>query len=299
VSSEPKVSVVVPHYRDLKSLDACLEALGRQTYPRADFEIVVADNNSPESEAAVAQVIAGRARLTIVTEKGAGPARNGGVAAARAEILAFSDCDCVPEPDWLAEGLRALGDYDFVGGRMKVLVDDPARLAPAEAFERVFAFDNETYVRKKGFTVTANLFCRKVMFDKIGGFRVGVSEDVEWCHRAIAAGYRIGYAEKAVAGHPARRTWPELLHKWKRLNSETYLLYADRPGGRLKWLVRSLALPLSAVAHSPKVLASRELNSSGERLGALSMLYRQRLWRFVDAYRLALADAPRRRAGGR
>jgi hypothetical protein len=47
------------------------------------------------------------------------------------------------------------------------------------------------------------------------------------------------------------------------------------------------------------VLASRELNSSGERLGALSMLYRQRLWRFVDAYRLALADAPRRRAAGR
>src|SRR5688572_18224951 len=92
----PQVSVIVPHYGDLANLDRCLSALVRQTYPRERFEIVVADNGSPQGEAAVLQAIAGRARLTIVAEKGAGPARNGGVAVSQGRILAFTDADCRP-----------------------------------------------------------------------------------------------------------------------------------------------------------------------------------------------------------
>lgn len=284
----PKVTVVVPHYNDPKSLELCLQALERQTYPEADREIVVADNASPQGAEALERLIAGRARLVIVPDKGAGPARNGGVAAARGELLAFTDCDCAPEPQWLAEGVAALQRSDFVGGRMKVLVEDPSRLTGPEAFERVFAFDNARYVLEKGFTVTANLFCTRALFDRVGGFRTGVSEDLEWSQRAAAAGYRIGYAPEAAVGHPARRTWPELVGKWRRLNLETFGLYAPHPGGRLRWLARSCLLPLSALAHTPKVLASGELSSLSERLAALGVLYRLRLWRMADAFRLGL-----------
>lgn len=280
MSETPKVSVVIPHYRDLNGLDLCLRALERQTYPREDFEIIVADNNSPEGEAAVAAAIAGRARLTVVTEKGAGPARNGGVAISRGAILAFTDSDCVPEPEWLAEGLAALPSYDFVGGRVTVLIDDPAAMTDAEAFERVFAFDFKTYITKKGFTGAGNLFCARALFDDVGGFRVGVSEDLEWSHRARGKGYRLGYAPRAIVGHPARRTWEELSGKWRRVNAETYGLYAEKSAGDVKWLARTLALPVSALAHSPKVFASDQLNTLGQRFQALSMLYRLRLWRF-------------------
>ena len=290
VSRPPKVSVIVPHYRDLASLDLCLRALAVQTYPREDLEVIVADNASPEGEAAVAAAIAGRARLVIVPDKGAGPARNGGVASARGDILAFTDCDCQPEPDWLAQGVLALERFDVVGGRVKVLVHDPAAPTPTEAFERVFAFNNQAYVSKKGFTVTANLFCARALFQKVGGFRVGVSEDLEWSHRARDAGFRIGYAAEAAVGHPARRTWPELESKWRRLNSETFALYAARRGGRLRWLLRSCALPVSALAHSPAVFTSGELTGLGQRLAALSVLYRLRFWRLADAFRLALGD---------
>ncbi len=82
--------------------------MAAQTYPRDGFEIIVADNASPEGEAAIAALIAGRAELTIVAERGAGAARNGGAAKARGEILAFTDCDCVPEPRWLEAGVAAL-----------------------------------------------------------------------------------------------------------------------------------------------------------------------------------------------
>ncbi|MDB5423136.1 MAG: hypothetical protein JWQ29_552 [Phenylobacterium sp.] len=289
MATRPKISVIVPHFQDLDGLDRCLDALGRQTCPTRDFEIVVADNNSPAGEAAVAARIAGRARLVVVTEKGAGPARNGGVAASRGETLAFTDSDCVPEPGWLADGAAALAGFDLVGGRMRVLVDDEAHMTGPEAFEAVFAFDNETYVKRKGFTVTANLFCAHKVFDAVGGFRVGVSEDLEWGQRARAAGYRIGYAPGAVVGHPARRTWPDLQRKWQRLSAETFGLVVSAPGGRTRWLLRSFGLPLSAVAHTPKVLTSPALHTLRDRGRALAVLYRLRLWRFADALRLLAA----------
>lgn len=284
--SDPFVSVIIPHYHDLGRLQLCLQALARQTYDPARFEVIVADNGSPEGEAAVAMAIGGRGRLILAEEKGAGPARNAGAAAARGEIFAFTDADCLPEPGWLEEGTAALAAYDFAGGAMEVLVEDPARMTDEEAFETVFAFDNATYVLKKGFTVTANLFCRRDVFEAAGGFRAGVSEDLEWSRRARAKGFRIGYAAKAVVGHPARRNWSELHGKWRRLSAEAFQLCVEQPGGRLRWFIRCVVLPLSAVAHAPKVLSSRKLRSADQRVGALSALFRLRFWRCADGLRL-------------
>jgi GT2 family glycosyltransferase len=292
MTKAPTISVIVPHYNDLARLDICLSALERQTYPADNVEIIVSDNASSCGPEAVRTAIAGRARLTVTPEPGAGAARNGGVELARGQILAFTDCDCQPEPDWLTQGLAALEHYDFVGGAMKVLVDDPANLTPAEAFERVFAFDNASYVKRKGFTVTANLFCRRAVFEAVGGFLVGVSEDIEWSHRATAAGYRIGYAPEAVVGHPARRTWQELITKWRRLNAEQFGLIKDRPLGRWRWLARNALLPASVLVHTPKVMLSARLSSFNQRLGALGVLYRMRLWRLADAAQL-VARGPR------
>jgi GT2 family glycosyltransferase len=279
-----RVSIIVPHYNDPAGLDACLTALAGQSV-RPD-EIVVADNNSPQGEAEIERVLAGRARLVVVKEKGAGPARNGGVAASSGEILAFTDSDCIPEPMWLAEGLEKLAHFDLVGGAMQVLVADEAKMTPVEAFERAFAFDNRYYVEHKGFTVTANLFCRRSTFDAVGGFRVGVPEDLDWCHRARAAGYRIGYAPGALVGHPARRTWGEIIRKWARLNEEAYGLQSAQKLGRLKWLIKSLVMPASAVVHSLHPLTTPKLQRGRDRLSALAMLYRLRLWRSADALRL-------------
>jgi glycosyltransferase involved in cell wall biosynthesis len=287
----PKVSVIIPHYRDLGGLAICLAALERQSYPRDRFEVIVADNASPEGAAAVAEVIAERAQLVVVAEKGAGPARNGGVAASSGEVLAFIDSDCVAEPSWIEEGVKALESFDFVGGRVKVLVKDPAHVTPAEAFERVFAFDFKTYIERKRFTGAGNLFCPRPLFDRVEGFKTGVSEDLEWSRRAQTFGFSLGYAPCAIVGHPARRTWTELLAKWERINTETFGLAAGRPAWRLRWFLRTLLLPGSAVVHSAKVLGSPELASLGERLGAIGVLFRLRWWRFRDSLRLLFSGA--------
>lgn len=286
LGAPPRVSVIVPHYNDLAALDRCLSALLAQSYPADRFEVIVADNMSPVGPEVVEQTIAGRARLVTVSERGAGPARNGGVTVATGDVLAFTDADCIPSCDWLDQGVAALAHSDFVGGGMRVLVDDERNVTGAEAFELVFAFDNQAYVERKAFTVTANLFCPAALFRQVGGFRVGVSEDLEWSHRARDAGFRIGYAPDALVSHPARRDWCELTTKWRRLNHETYGIVAAKPQGKLRWLARSLLLPLSALAHTPRVLTSSRLRSPQQKLSALSTLYRLRAWRSVDALAL-------------
>jgi GT2 family glycosyltransferase len=281
-----QITVVIPHYNDLRGLSRCLDALARQTYPAEQYEIIVADNNSPVERRDLDDAIGGRAKLVIVTEQGAGPARNGGVVAANGSVLAFTDSDCVPNPDWLSEGMHALEKADIVGGKMRVIVSDPQRMTPTEAFERVFAFDNERYVKQKQFSVTANLICRRSTLATVGGFRVGVSEDIEWCHRARDLGFRLGYAPTAIVGHPARETWPDLRKKWLRMNRETYQLYRQRSFGSLRWLLRTVLLPVSAVAHVPRVLTHPELTSARQRLLAISVLFRLRFWRVADSLQL-------------
>jgi GT2 family glycosyltransferase len=283
----PQISVIIPHFQDLGGLSLCLGALERQTLPAEQFEIIVADNDSPIGRQAVEDVLDGMARLVVVKDRGAGPARNGGVAQSSGKILAFIDSDCVASPQWLAEGIAALDDFDFAGGRVVVSVEREDRLTPTEAFERVFAFDFKDYIERKGFAGSGNLFVGRKVFDHVGGFSNGVSEDVEWSRRAIGHGYRLGYAEKAIVAHPARRNWNELRAKWERINRETYALHRSAKGGRLRWMLRTMLLPASAVAHTPRVLVADALKSPRERVGALGILYRSRLWRFRDALKLA------------
>lgn len=282
-----KVSVVIPHFNDLKGLDRCLQTLTQQTYPAELTEIIVSDNNSPQGLEAVANCVAGRAKLVLCEERGAGPARNRGVAASTSPYLAFIDSDCIAEPQWLEAGLAALDKFDFVGGPVNVIVDHDDPLSPAEAFELVFGFDNESYIRTKGFTGSGNLFTQRKIFDDVGGFRVGMSEDLEWSHRARSKGYTLGYSKTATIAHPARSNWEELRRKWLRIQSETYALKTPSFPNKLRWLARTWAMPASILAHTPKVLRSDQLHNSQHRRSALLGLAQIRLWRFMDGHRLA------------
>ena len=284
----PVLTVVIPHYNDLAGLDACLTALDAQTLGREAFTVVVGDNASPQGGDAIQAVIRGRAALVVEAMKGAANARNAALPLVSTPYIAFTDSDCVPDPHWLAQGLACLqnGCADFYGGEMKVLPPAGRSMNGAEAFEYAFAFQNERYVQI-GFSVTANLFVPTKIVTQVGGFVDGVSEDKDWCLRAGAAGYRIGYARGAIVRHPPRRDWQDLLVKWRRVHAEMAMLSRQQRGGRLAWLARTWAMPLSALAHTPQLLANRQLTAT-EKLKALATLYRLRAWRFVDGHRQLL-----------
>jgi len=161
------------------------------------------------------------------------------VAAASGRFLAFIDSDCRPEKDWLERGLDHLAQAEVIGGRVEVAVEDAQAMCLVEAFEKIFAFSNKVYVQRKGFSGTGNLLMRRAVYDAVGGFRSGVSEDHEWGQRAGAQGYRIIYADDVVVFHPACRDFSDLLQRWKRLTREAYLLTLERRFGRVRWALRS------------------------------------------------------------
>jgi glycosyltransferase involved in cell wall biosynthesis len=283
----PLISVIIPHYNDLENLRRCLDLLDAQSVPRERIEVLIVDNNSPVGLPAVEEATDGRAKVVVETRKGAGLARNAGAAAASADVLAFVDSDCRPAPDWIENGLKALETCDVVGGRVRVGRGAPGSLTPAEAFECVFAFDIESYVRKKGFVPSGNMFVRRETLEKVGGFRGGVSEDVEWGRRAGSMGMKLDYGHDVTVEHPARVTWAELTAKWRRMSLEAYLLMREQRMGRLKWLMRSWAVLLSPVVHIFKILSSPELEAPSDRAKAVAALFAIRAFRFAEAHRVA------------
>jgi GT2 family glycosyltransferase len=280
--SSPLISVVIPHYNDLDHLAQSLEALHQQTFPREHFEIIVADNNSRGGVTAVKR-IAPDIIVVSAPEQGAGPARNAGAALARGTYLAFIDSDCIADQDWLREGVAALERYDYVGGQVVTDIGDPSHITSAEAYEAVFAFNFKKYIERDKFSGSGNLFVPKTIFERVGSFRAGVSEDMDWCRRANAMGFRLGYAERAIVHHAARRGWADLKRKWDRVMAERLRLAAGRPGWRLRWMAYAAQVALSPFVHWIAVLRSPRLPTLRAKWYGLIGLFRIRAYR---AYRM-------------
>lgn len=269
-------AIIIPHYNDVTRLLRCLSVLVHQISP--SIELIVVDNQSTESLEPVRSAFP---HIRIVTEakKGAAEARNRGVAETSAERLFFLDCDCVPSSDWLATALNIADRADVIGGYISVFDETPPPRNGAQAFEAVFAFDNKAYVQEKGFSVTANLLTRRDVFNATGPFVAGLSEDLDWCRRATAQGFTLAYDERLSVSHPSRGTWTDLKRKWRRLTQESFGVNGTGPKARLRWALRAMAMPISILAHAPRVLLSRELRGSKERILALVTLTRLRILR--------------------
>jgi hypothetical protein len=124
--------------------------------------------------------------------RGAVAARAAGVVHSRAEILAFTDSDCLPRPDWLTSGVRAIdGGADVVQGLTR-----PRR--PPRPLER-------TVVAKRddGLFATCNVFYRRSAYDAAGGFDRRAALRLGFRPGSRAQG--LGFGEDTLLGWRVRR----------------------------------------------------------------------------------------------
>lgn len=279
-AAPPDIAVIIPHYNDVMRLQRCLDELMQNDLTGA--EVLVVDNNSPNPPPPEFQAAYPDIRFLSEAEKGAGPARNTGVAQSSAPLLAFIDADCVPDHGWVTAARAVAPRADLIGGRVDVFDETPPPRSGAEAFEKVFAFDFKNYIEVKGFSGSGNLVTSRTVFEDVGPFRTVVSEDSDWSYRATAKGYALIYEDGLRVSHPSRADWSALKAKWRRLTQESFaLLQSQRPGlpGRLRWTLKALAMPASALAHLPKLLLSPKLDTVGERLRGAATLFRLRFLR--------------------
>lgn len=285
IAALPQMAVIIPHYNDVMRLQRCLtELLKNET---ADCEILVVDNGSTQPLETVRTAFPS-VRFLMEPEKGAAPARNTGVRHTTAPVLVFIDADCVPAADWLTVARRVAPKADLIGGRVDVFDETPPPRSGAEAFEAVFAFNFRNYIELQGFTGAGNLVTQREVFNHVGNFVNGVSEDRDWSMRAVAKGFRLIYEDEMVVSHPSRSDWGALRHKWLRLTRELCASNGFSRRDRLRWGLRGLAMPISALAHLPKALFSTKLASQSERIAAAATLMRLRFVRMGWMVRQAM-----------
>lgn len=276
-----EISVIIPHAGDTGPLHRCLTALASCVgFDRTD--VIVADNDAKPIDADFCAAHP-TVRFLHVPTPGAAHARNKAAEQAQSDVFFFIDSDCIPKHDTLTNALDEAPKHDIIGGAVLASTPGKGPLSPAEAFETIFAFDQARYITKKGFTVTACLVTHRRVFELVGGFTPGLSEDLNWCRRATAMGYSIHYAPKIRVSHPCRTTWPDLRAKWQRVTAETFAL---NDASRVAWIGKACLMPLSILVHAPRVLRSPKLPKLRDKAAALRMLARVRLWRMNQMLRL-------------
>lgn len=203
----PKVSVIVCSYNGAKTLDRCLESLKHVNYP--DYEVILVDDGSKDNT----QEIAARHPWIVnikQVNKGLSVARNVGAQAAKGEVIAYTDSDCMADPDWLYYLVGSLisGDYAGVGG--------PNISPPAEDWIQACvsaAPGGPNHVLLTDVVAEhipgCNMAFYKWAFEKIGGFDPEyrkAGDDVDFCWRLQQDGGVIAFSPAAIVWHYRRFT---------------------------------------------------------------------------------------------
>ncbi|HEY5704261.1 MAG TPA: glycosyltransferase [Terrimicrobiaceae bacterium] len=205
--SYPKVSVIVCSYNGAKTLDRCLESLKHLEYP--DYEVILVDDGSKDN---TQEIAAKHSWIANIRQENSGlsVARNVGAQAARGEVLAYTDSDCMADPEWLyfMVGTLLSGNYAGVGGpNISPPADNwiQACVAAAPGGPNHVLLTDLVAEHIPG----CNMAFYKWAFEKVGGFDPEyrkAGDDVDFCWRLQQEGQIIAFSPSAIVWHYRRFT---------------------------------------------------------------------------------------------
>jgi len=226
--SLPFFSVVVPTYNRPAQLATCLQALTQLDYPGDRFEIIVVDDGSAtpldatvapfQLDAESAAKSAARpdaksadnltASIILLRQANAGPAaaRNAGAQRAKGNYIAFTDDDCMPNPDWLQQFATALqaAPTAMVGGRtINALPQNLFSSASQALIDYLYHYYDAA--SQGVFFASNNIAMSRSQYLEIGGFDISfplaAAEDRNLCDCWQQAGYPMNYIPLATIRH--------------------------------------------------------------------------------------------------
>jgi len=178
------ISVVVPALNEQDYIARCLNSLAQQDYP-GRFEIIVVDNGSIDSTAAIAGSLG--ARVIHQPRKGIARARHSGFLAARGQIIASTDADTTVPGDWLSRINRLFRQNPgavAVAGHF-LLSDGPASVRWwIRVSRRLMPYILKFIPWLWNFS-DVNFAIRADAFASVGGFNTDIplGEDIDLCRR--------------------------------------------------------------------------------------------------------------------
>ena len=208
--TEPRVvTIVLCTYDRARMLGAALDRLIAQSEDSPAYEIILVDNNSSDDTRLVAERYTSSSarpvQYVFEPRQSLVHARNTGIAAARSDIIAFTDDDVCVTEDWVQVIKRTFDahpEVDGLGGRtLPIWPSDPPAwltrrhwvgpLALQDYGDEPFTVDASRPLCLAG----ANCAFRKDVFARLGGFSPEFerSEDTEFLLRLWRSGGRALY----------------------------------------------------------------------------------------------------------
>jgi cellulose synthase/poly-beta-1,6-N-acetylglucosamine synthase-like glycosyltransferase len=279
----PSVSVVLPVYNGEDILGPCIDSLLALDYPPERHEIIAVDNASTDASAERLAAYGDRLRPLFEPRRGAARARNRAIEAARGDIIAFIDADCIVEPGWLKaliEPLRREPEIAGVGGRIRAL---PGANAIARFGEEIHDHRKAIEVWHPPYIISMGSALRRSALEATGLFDPAFlrGQDTDLSFRLHLAGQRLRYAPRAVLYHRNESTLGGLFREGRIHGTWQVLLYRKYAGSLLtghprvnpreyRYLSRQLAGLLRPIVrgHPPKPDdLSRFVFYAGKKLG--------------------------------
>jgi GT2 family glycosyltransferase len=237
----PSVSIIVCSYNGAKTLAACLESLGKLNYP--EYEVILVDDGSTDDTAYVAAQFP-NVHYIHQSNHGLSHARNTGAAAARGDVLVYTDSDCMADADWLYYliGTLVSGNYAGVGG--------PNVPPPAENWVQACVAAAPGGPSHVLLTDTVaehipgcNMAFYRWAFESVGGFDPEyrkAGDDVDFCWRVQQAGGVIAFSPAAIVWHHRRFTLRAFIKQQQGYGEAESLLRFKHliffgPTGTAKW----------------------------------------------------------------
>src|SRR5437870_8615842 len=241
LSKAPLVSVIVCSYNGARTLNDCLDSLGKLNYP--NYEVILVDDGSTDHTAQIAAQFP-NVRYIDQSNHGLSHARNTGAAAAKGEVFAYTDSDCMADPDWLyyLVGTLISGEYAGVGGPN---VSPPAQNAIQACVaaapggpSHVLLTDTEAE-----HIPGCNMAFYRWAFEQVGGFDPEyhkAGDDVDFCWRLQQSGCVIAFSPTAIVWHHRRFTLRAFLKQQEGYGEAESLLRFKHliffgPTGTAKW----------------------------------------------------------------
>ena len=229
------ISVVVPVFNGEEDLPDLMDCLKSQTYPPEQVEYIIVDNNSRDRTSTIlAAAAAANSTFPLKPQsenqiQSSYAARNRGIQAATGEIIAFTDADCRPEPDWLLNLIKPFGkpEVGIVAGEITAypghtLLEKYAQRKDVLSQKHTLAHPFCPYGQ------TANLAVRRQIFTEIGLFRPHLTTggDADICWRVLRhTNWQLEFAPDAIVKHRHRRTLKQLQSQWRRYGESNRYLH--------------------------------------------------------------------------
>lgn len=215
------ISIIIATRNRCSDLSRAIESIEDVLVPEGcDCEIVVVDNGSTDETPSVCSTLAkgGRKSLKYIydPQHGKSAALNRAVRETQGDVLAFTDDDCIVDPNWIKEIVREFASdkhLALLGGGVRLYDERDVPITTVDGRGKI-EITSLSMVLRTPLVIGCNMAVRREVFTRIGAFDVymgpgtnAVFEDLDFVYRAVKSGFKAVFSDKAVVYHNhGRRT---------------------------------------------------------------------------------------------